>query len=92
MMNRLIDYRPCYVRMGNGEWKKGMFHGWGINNGTVGIVEDTKGRVRYVYPGRIRFADDPGFDEWAWDDEEERDPIPKMYDDDDDDIIVNMPE
>lgn len=66
--NRLV-YRPCYVMLRDGSKKKGMFHEWVQNNGCVGLVEDTDGRMHLVQPQRIQFADDAGFDDYIWGDE-----------------------
>lgn len=52
-LNVNFPLRPCLV---NGE--KMLFHMWGIGrNKTEGIVEDSHGVVRTVFPYEINFTD-----------------------------------
>ena len=80
--DKYAELRPCYVRIAGKIDKPGFFHCWGMNNGTVGLVEDEQGKIHTVAPWRIRFLDDPGWGEYAW--EHLDSDVPPMYDDVDD--------
>lgn len=69
------EYRPCLVEI-EGNYNKAFFHRWdeqatigicGPIKRTKGIVELEDGSILNVLPTQIRFIDDPGFDEYAFD-------------------------
>lgn len=69
------EYRPCLVEI-EGNYNKAFFHKWdeqatiascGPVKRTKGIVELEDGSILNVLPSQIRFIDDPGFDEHAFD-------------------------
>ena len=71
-MKKQNEYRPVTFCGPTGKWETGLFHEWGYNNMSVGIIEGEDGRVHTIFPWKIRFLDSQyEFDKFEWGHEED---------------------